>query len=171
MSHKCHACGDPNGFAPLGSSNRAQGRSTRRGEKVYFFEYRYDGEKRGEYSPDRDLALIRKDAVKRFAKTTPIKSALSLPKRELGHWVPISGGSRGGRVVARTALEQRANIRAKRGKPAKSGAVKRNPEGLTWKEWFGAATNFGNQPHDQAERMRWIREWMNGVDPTEYAQR
>lgn len=44
--------------------------------------------------------------------------------------------------------------------------TERNPEGLTWREWRGAATGgIGLTP---TERDALRLEWKAGVDPTEY---
>lgn len=43
-----------------------------------------------------------------------------------------------------------------------------NSQGLTWAEWRAAATLArGSRPLPPAHVM--VRDWCNGVDPTEYA--
>lgn len=45
-----------------------------------------------------------------------------------------------------------------------------NPEGLTWTEWWRAATLFGKYNPSENARRQMRSEWKRGVDPTEWAR-
>jgi hypothetical protein len=44
-----------------------------------------------------------------------------------------------------------------------------NAEGLTWSEWFMAATQGCKHKPTNEQRSHMRLEWKNGVDPTEWA--